>query len=133
MSQEKLSAFVAGSPYLRFLGLGFEMVDGEVLASLPFSPHLVGNVQLPALHGGVLAAFLETAARAGLLALPDVTKVPVASNVTVDYLRSGRPVLTYAKARLVKVGRRVSNVHVEAWQEDVTRPVAALRGHFLMS
>ena len=133
MSQDKLSAFLTGSPYLNFLGLGFEVVEDGVLASLPFSPHLVGNVQLPALHGGVLAAFMEATAKAGLLALADVNTPPVASNVTIDYLRSGRPVLTYARARLVKVGRRVSNVHVEAWQEDVTRPVAALRGHFLMS
>lgn len=132
MSQEKLSALVAGSPYLKFLGLELTEVEGGVLATLPFSPHLVGNVMLPALHGGVLAAFMETTAKAGLLALPDVTAPPVASNVTIDYLRSGRPVLTYAKARLVKLGRRVSNVHVEAWQEDETRPVAALRGHFVM-
>lgn len=132
MSQDKLSALVAGSPYLKFLGLELTAVEGGVLATLPFSPHLVGNVQLPALHGGVLAAFMEATAKAGLLALADVNTPPVASNVTIDYLRSGRPVLTYARARLVKVGRRVSNVHVEAWQEDVTRPVAALRGHFLM-
>ncbi len=132
MSQDKLSALLARSPYLRFLGLHLEAVGDGVLATLPFSPHLVGNVMLPAIHGGVLAAFLETTARAGLLVLPEVTKVPVASNITIDYLRSGRAVLTYAKARVIKAGRRVSNVHVEAWQEDETRPVAALRGHFLM-
>lgn len=132
MSQEKLSAFLAGSPYLKFLGLEFETLQDGVLATLSFSPHLVGNVMLPAIHGGVLAAFMEATAKAGLLTLPEVTVPPVASNVTIDYLRSGRPVLTFAKARLVKVGRRVSNVHVEAWQEDATRPVAALRGHFLM-
>ena len=32
-----------------------------------------------------------------------------------------------------KIGRRIANVHVEAWQEHKASPVAALRGHFLLS
>ena len=29
-----------------------------------------------------------------------------------------------------RIGRRVANVHVEAWQESRARPIAALHGHF---
>ena len=36
----------------------------------------------------------------------------------VDYLRSGRPVDTHARAIVTRQGRRVTNVRVEAWQED---------------
>jgi hypothetical protein len=32
-----------------------------------------------------------------------------------------------------KVGRQIANVHVEAWQESRSKPVAFLRGHFLLS
>jgi acyl-coenzyme A thioesterase PaaI-like protein len=32
-----------------------------------------------------------------------------------------------------KVGRRIANVHVEAWQEARDLPVAFLRGHFMLS
>jgi acyl-coenzyme A thioesterase PaaI-like protein len=54
-------------------------------------------------------------------------------DVTIEYLRPGRAMTTYARADLRKVGRRVANVHVEAWQEARSAPVAALRGHFLLS
>jgi acyl-coenzyme A thioesterase PaaI-like protein len=39
---------------------------------------------------------------------------------------------TFARARVVKVGRRIANVAVEAWQQSRAEPIAALRGHFLM-
>ncbi len=50
----------------------------------------------------------------------------------MEYLRSGRPLTTYARATVKKVGRRVANVHVEAWQEQRDAPIAFLRGHFLV-
>ncbi len=51
----------------------------------------------------------------------------------MEYLRPGRALSTYARADLRKVGRRVANVHVEAWQEARDHPIAFLRGHFLLS
>jgi acyl-coenzyme A thioesterase PaaI-like protein len=54
-------------------------------------------------------------------------------DVTIEYLRPGRAQTTYARAELRKVGRRVANIHVEAWQEARETPVAFLRGHFLLS
>jgi acyl-coenzyme A thioesterase PaaI-like protein len=53
--------------------------------------------------------------------------------VTIEYLRPGRAVTTFARADVRKVGRRIANVHVEAWQEARETPVAALRGHFMLS
>jgi acyl-coenzyme A thioesterase PaaI-like protein len=54
--------------------------------------------------------------------------------VTIEYLRPARGgLVTYARADLRKVGRRIANVHVEAWQEARASPVAALRGHFMLS
>jgi acyl-coenzyme A thioesterase PaaI-like protein len=41
-------------------------------------------------------------------------------------------VTSYARARIAKQGRRVVNVHAEMWQEDEAKPIAALRGHFLI-
>ena len=55
------------------------------------------------------------------------------SDVTIEYLRPGRAQTTYARADVRKVGRRIANVHVEAWQDHRASPVAALRGHFLLS
>ena len=130
---ERLKTFLDRVPYVRFLGMRAELAGDEMTAVLPFSEHLVGNVMLPALHGGVLGAFLEATALAQLAVVQKSTKAPKTIDVTIEYLRPGRAMTTYARADLRKVGRRVANIHVEAWQDARSSPVAALRGHFLLA
>ena len=52
--------------------------------------------------------------------------------LSLEELRSGKPVATYARAELKRVGRRIANLYVEAWQESRHSPIAALHGHFLI-
>ena len=125
--------FLQRAPYARFLGMRVDIEGDEITGVLPFAQHLIGNPMLPALHGGVIGAFMEMTAIARMtLAQPD-RRIPKTIDVTIEYLRPGRPVVTYARADLRKVGRRVANVHVEAWQEARDQPIAFLRGHFLLS
>ena len=63
---EQLETFLQRVPYVRFLGMQAELAGDEMTALLPFSPHLVGNTFIPALHGGVIGAFLEMTALAQL-------------------------------------------------------------------
>ena len=130
---EQLEAFLQRVPYVRFLGMRAELSGDEMTAILPAAPHLVGNTFLQALHGGVIGAFLEMTALAQLSVTQGSTKVHKTIDVTIEYLRPGRPLTTYARAELRKVGRRVANVHVEAWQEARDQPIAFLPGHFLLS
>jgi uncharacterized protein (TIGR00369 family) len=116
-------------PYARFLDVRLKPGESGPVAVLPFATRLIGNPILPALHGGVVASFLELTALARLDA---EGKRPRTIDITVDYLRPARPVTTYADARILKLGRRAANVAVEAWQEDRANPVAALRGHFMI-
>ncbi|HAC57112.1 MAG TPA: thioesterase, partial [Rhodobiaceae bacterium] len=58
--------------------------------------------------------------------------LPKPIGITIDYLRSGRPVDTYGRAVITKQGRRVATVHAEAWQDDRSRLIAAAHGHFLL-
>jgi acyl-coenzyme A thioesterase PaaI-like protein len=53
-------------------------------------------------------------------------------NVTVDYLREGAPEDCFAEAIIMRLGRRVANVRVEAWQGDRTRLIAAARMNMLI-
>jgi uncharacterized protein (TIGR00369 family) len=129
----QLAAFLQRVPYVRFLGMRAELSGDEMTAVLPFAQHLIGNTHLPALHGGVIGAFLEMTALAQLSVTQGSAKVHKTIDVTVEYLRPGRALTTYARADLRKVGRRVANVHVEAWQEARDHPIAFLRGHFLLS
>ncbi len=102
-------------------------------ATLPFAPHLVGNTMMPALHGGVLGAFMEMTALAQLSVISPASRVPKTIDIAIEYLRPGKAQITYARADVRKVGRQIANVHVEAWQEARGKPVAFLRGHFLLS
>ena len=48
-------------------------------------------------------------------------------NVTVDFMRGGRLVETYAQGRVKRIGQRIANVAIEAWQDDPAKPIAAAR------
>ena len=57
-----LAALVQGVPYIRFLNITFDRRGDELTGVLNFSDMLIGNPLLPAMHGGVTAAFLEVTA-----------------------------------------------------------------------
>jgi len=127
-----LNELLSAVPYCAHLGIGAHAEGERVLLELPFGAQLVGNPILPALHGGVIGSLLETAALVTIIWQTGVTGVPKPVDITIDYLRSGRPVTSYARARIARQGRRVVNVHAEMWQEAEEKPIAALRGHFLI-
>ncbi len=145
-----LNALVEGVPYIQFLGIRFDRRGDELTALLPFDDMLIGNPILPALHGGVTAAFLEVTAIVGLswsmiwsdiesgrvdaaeMAAGKMPRLPKTIDFTVDYLRSGLPRDAYARAEVTRSGRRYASVLVEAWQDNRARPFAHGLGHFVM-
>lgn len=132
---QHLHGFIAANPYLTFLGIRFDAAGDELTAILPFQPMLIGNPAVPALHGGVTAAFLEVTAIVCLVwphLGPQKPILPKTIDLTVDYLRSGQPRDAFARARVNRSGRRYASVHVEAWQDDPSRLFAQGTGHFLM-
>lgn len=131
--QSDLDAILARIPYARFLGVRMELHGDEMTAVLPYAERLIGNPTLPALHGGVIGAFMEMTAVLQLSIVEAQMRQPRPVDVSIDYLRSGRPQDTYARALIKKVGRRIANVQVEAWQEARAAPIAALHGHFLLT
>ena len=126
------SVVVEAVPYARMLGVKAIVAGGALTAELPFKPQLIGNPRLPALHGGVIGSFLETAAIVELIYANNGTIMPKTVNLTIEYLRSGKPEDLYATTEITKQGRRVATVRVTAWQSDRTKPVATAHGNFLM-
>src|SRR4051812_46943569 len=63
-------------PYTRYMGIGVENLAGEMLCRMAYTPKLIGNSLLPALHGGSLGALLESAAVFELLLQTDTERVP---------------------------------------------------------
>jgi uncharacterized protein (TIGR00369 family) len=118
------SEMIASVPYARFLGVTLEERGGGLIGRMKFADHLVGNPTIPALHGGTLGALLELAAQFELMYRAQTLMLPKTITLTIDYIRSGKAVDTFVRAKTVRQGRRVSTVHAWAWQEDEEQPVA---------
>ena len=119
-------------PYSKLLGLEAHLEGGELITTMRYADHLIGNPALPALHGGTLGALLESAAIFELFWRQQTIVLPKTITITVDYLRSGQPVDTHARGTVTRHGRRVANVRVEAWQTDRSAPVATAHAIFLV-
>jgi uncharacterized protein (TIGR00369 family) len=120
-------------PYARFLGISGEVRGDELIGKLTYAEPLIGNPVIPALHGGTIGALLESTAIFQLFWQAETVILPKTINITVAYLRPGRPVDTWARAIVTKQGRRVASVRAEAWQEDPARPIATAVAHFLVT
>ena len=128
-----MQAVVERIPYARFLGISVDRKGTELTTVMPFHADLVGNTVLPAIHGGAIGAFLEMTAVIQLLFDSACERLPKTIDVSIDYLRSGRPVTTYGRAIVTRHGRRVANVRSEIWQDARDRPVAVSHGHYLLT
>ncbi len=145
-----LRALVDGVPYIQFLGIEFDRRGDELTGLLNFNDTQIGNPFLPAIHGGVTAAFLEVTSiitlswsylwpdiesgviNAAQMARGELPNLPKTIGFTVDYLRPGLPRDAYARATVSRAGRRYATVRVEAWQDNRDRLFAQAVGHFRM-
>ena len=121
-------------PYAAFIGMEMEMENGRPVAILRKDPGNIGNPLVPMIHGGAVGALLEHAALMQLffeldLGLDRPAKIV---NISIDYLRPCLLEDTFASGVIVRQGRRVANVRVEAWQSERARLVAAAHAHFLL-
>jgi uncharacterized protein (TIGR00369 family) len=126
--EDPTSAF-ANSPFARFLGI---RAGNDDILVMPFSPRIIGNPILPAIHGGMTGAFLETTAIFGVTRELGVSAMPKPIGLTINYLRSGRALDSHAKVSIVKQGRRIVAFEAQAWQDDATKPIASAFGHFML-
>lgn len=120
-------------PYARFLGIQIEAKGEELSFVLPKAETNVGNPTLPALHGGAVAGFMEQSALIFLLLAMGEPRLPKTIDFTIDYLRASLYRDTFAECRVTRLGRRVANVQISAWQVRREEPVAIARAHFLLS
>ena len=146
-----LNALVQSIPYCQFLGVEFERRGDELTGVMAYRETNIGNPLLPALHGGATAAFLEITAVIGLrwatlwedmengtlsidgLEQGKLPRLPKTIDFTIDYLRAGLFRDTYAECSVTRLGRRIANVHISAWQKNRQEPITIARAHFLLS
>jgi uncharacterized protein (TIGR00369 family) len=80
---------------------------------------------LPALHGGVLGALIELTARVAAQSRDAETRCPRILDSHINYLRSAQARSTFARAQIVRQGRRTSLVQVTCWQGEKSKPIVS--------
>jgi len=130
---DDLSRLIERLPYAQHLGLCVATVSGVRYIKMPYRSGLIGNMTLPALHGGTLGALMEISALIACQRLDSLRRMPKLIDSTIDYLRSGKAKDTYALATIIRSGQRVITVHVECWQDDSVNVIAVMRMQLLVA
>jgi len=113
------------APIAKWLGFSVTDDDRGRLYRLAFNETHIGNPAIRALHGGVIAAFLELAMQTDLHAAGSGAADTV--NVSVDYLTSSRAEDMTARVKVVRIGRRLAFLEADGLQAEGTRLVARAR------
>ena len=120
-------------PYACFIGMQSHRFGDVWLYEMPYSQHIQGNPSLPAVHGGVIGGFMESAALVHCLIHLEGPGFPKVIDFSIDYLRAALSKPTFAECSIVRQGRKIVNVSVHTWQTTRQEPVATARTHFLLS
>ncbi|MEM7289249.1 MAG: PaaI family thioesterase [Pseudomonadota bacterium] len=110
--------------------LKLEALSDKDLYKTAFQTHHLGNIFIRSLHGGVTGAVMEMVSE-------DVTRQQIEpgskmmiTSSSIDYLRVTKDSDLYARAKIVRLSKRMSVVDVKSWQDDETLPIA--RGVFTL-
>lgn len=107
--------------------------SGKPLVAMPYSELIIGRPGF--LHGGAIAGLLEMAAittlRAVLAEKGHKARLKQI-NVTTSYMRGGIEHMSYAAAKVVRLGRNMANVEAVAWQANRDKPIATAQMAYLV-
>lgn len=135
VANDNISRTLALLPYAKQLGI--RLVEGHSASGrvfhLPFEPRLVGNMALPAFHGGVIASFMEVAALSTTYSLLSKDRPPKLVDFSIDYLSSAGPHDLFAACEMQRIGKRIAAVGIRCWQRDRGTPVALGRAHIFIA
>lgn len=121
-------------PYTAHLGIRVEAGTHDPVYTLPPRDAHIGNQQLPAIHGGAVAALMEAAALVTVLVDEAQDRFPKPIDFSLDYLRSARAEPLFAACQILRQGRRIAAVRVDCWQGDDRDTLTATgRVHLLLS
>ncbi|MGB0894832.1 MAG: PaaI family thioesterase [Parashewanella sp.] len=119
-------------PYAKFIGMSVERFGYELVSRLPANDYNIGNPVVPAIHGGVIAGFMEMSAIVQLMVFMHTENVPKIVDFSIDYLRAGYHKDTFCECEITRQGRRIANVHISCWQSSRKQLIATARAHFLV-
>ncbi|HEY9135080.1 MAG TPA: PaaI family thioesterase [Pseudomonadales bacterium] len=133
LDEENAKELVSSIPYAEYLGMRIQQnINGEIIFHLPFQEKHVGNPMIRAIHGGILASFMECSATIMVIGTVSHDHLHKCVNQTTEYLKSAKDVDTYARVKVNKAGRRILATTVSCWQQDESVPVAIAHLRFMV-
>lgn len=119
-------------PYAKLIGIEHLFIGESLLFVMPKNPKNLGNPTLPAIHGGVLGGFMETAGVLHTLYNTRIDHAPKVVDFSIDYLSPARHQDTFARCQVVRHGRKIINVSCTTMQTTWEKPVAVARMNILI-
>ncbi len=113
---DSLARLFESTPFVGYLGMRFQSVEvGRVVIEIPFRTELIGNPELPSLHGGVVSALLDTCGGAAVWSQLGPGDRVSTVDLRVDYLRPGRAETLVGVGRVIRLGNRVGVSELRAY------------------
>ena len=105
---------------------------GDCRVRLPFQKNFIGNVALPAIHGGVISSLIDHCAGFGAWSLlPNISSRVSTQDLHVSFLSAGPAEDIIAAAQLVNEGKRIIVMDVKVYAEaNPDKLIAVGRGTF---
>lgn len=133
LANKTYNEFISFIPYAHLIGTQVISMGEELIFKLPERESNIGNLMLPAIHGGCIGGFMENAAALQIMFTLQTERIPKLIDFSIDFLRAGRKRDTYAQCIVVRQGRKIVNVSISAWQTLQAEPIATARAHFLVT
>jgi len=95
-----------------------ELKDGFTLIHIPFREEFIGDFIQKRWHGGFQASIADSAGGiAAMTMMNEITEKVSTIDMRIDYLHGSEPKDFYAKANVIKSGKRIVKVDVELYHE----------------
>ncbi|MEZ5790180.1 MAG: PaaI family thioesterase [Nitratireductor sp.] len=104
--------------------LQFEATEQPDVFRMTFDDRHIGNPFIRALHGGVVGSMVEMSAEMLVRSLVQPGQSVELVSSAIDYIRVTKDVDLFARAALVRQGRRLVFAEVWCWQDSEELPVA---------
>mmetsp|Transcript_31619 Transcript_31619/g.62708 ORF Transcript_31619/g.62708 Transcript_31619/m.62708 type:complete len:205 (-) Transcript_31619:23-637(-) len=118
---------------------GYQLLEcspGFLKVKLPFQDHFVGNISIPAMHGGVVASLIDHVAGFAAWTMLDSPAARVStSELSISYLSPAPSTDLVGVGKVFSAGKKLIRVDVEVYAMraqsiDESEAIAAGRGTF---
>ena len=114
---QKIQSLLKQSPFCEWLGVTVTGDNDQPIIFMPFAEHHIGNVMIRAIHGGIQASFMETAASAIFALESGAKELPRILNSDISYLRGTKDYDCSASVKFLRHGKRLATLEVTSWQD----------------